>query len=134
MSFLDSLENNLRALESRDEAEAERRPKANRDAQRNEAALIAPHADALREGPFTSGLLSACRVVGHSMRTLVRFTWLDSTLRLDAKERRLELRPTPEGVRAFYFEDGVEQSSQLVDLKSDPAKFARQWLEAPGQG
>jgi len=84
MSFLDNLENNLKALESRDERnpEALAREASSREAARAAALAIGPHAEALRNGPFKDGLLTACRGIGHRRRILVRPIWVDSTLRL----------------------------------------------------
>ena len=130
MSFLDNLENNLKALESRDERDPEtkaREAKA-RDAARSVALEIAPHADALRNGPFKDGLLTACRDIGHRSRILVRPVWVDSTLRLEAGAKKLELRPTPSGVLAVFFDQGREQESMLVDLSGAPVKLAEKWL------
>ncbi len=130
MSFLDSLENNLKALESREEVDPVtlERERTEREAARAAAILIAPHAEALRKGDFTNGLLAACRTVGHRKRILVRPTWVDSTLRLEGGEKKLELRPTPKGVVAVFFVDGVEKSNSRVDLSGDPVAFAEKWL------
>lgn len=133
MSFLDNLENDLKALESRterDPAELARQAAA-KEASRKAAIEIAPHAEALRTGPFTDGLLTACRAIGHRRRMLVRPTWVDSTLRLEAGSRKLELRPTAGGVTAVFFVDGREQESAPVDLASDPTKLAEKWLAEP---
>ena len=50
MSFLDNLENNLKALESREEKDPEkvRRDQERREAERNAALLRAPHVEALK--------------------------------------------------------------------------------------
>jgi hypothetical protein len=132
MSFLDNLENNLKALESRNERDPEAlaREAAAREAARLVALQIAPHADALRNGPFKDGLLTACRDIGHRRRILVRPVWVDSTLRLEAGPRRLELRPTPSGVIAVWLVEGKEQEVIPIDLSSDPAKVAEKWLES----
>lgn len=134
MSFLDSLENNLKALESREEADPAKiaRDSAARVAERAEEAKIAPVAEALRDGPFTAQLLTACRVVGHKTRTLVRPIWIESMLRLEARDRKLELRPTAKGVQAVYFENGAETRTEPVDLNGDAEAFARKWLEGTG--
>jgi hypothetical protein len=131
MSFLDNLENNLKALESRDERDpaALARQAAAREAARSVALEIAPHADALRNGPFKDGLLTACREIGHRRRILVRPVWIDSTLRLEAGAKKLELRPTPSGVLAVFFEGDRELDSTQIDLSSDPVKVAEKWLE-----
>ena len=137
MSFLDNLENNLKALESREEKDPEtvKRERAAQDAKKAVALQSAPFAEALKNGPFTVAFLTACRTIGHGMRTLVRPTWVDSTLRLDAGERRVELKPTPSGVIAVFFENGVQQESEPVDLDSGAEDLARRWLlKEPADG
>lgn len=131
MSFLDNLESNLKALESRSERDPEAlaREAAAREAARSAALQIAPHADALRNGSFKDGLLTACRQIGYRRRILVRPVWLDSTLRLEAGAKRLELRPTPDGVLAVFFDGSTEQESALIDLLGDPVKLAEKWLD-----
>jgi hypothetical protein len=130
MSFLDNLENNLKALESREERDPATlaREAAAREAARSAALEIAPHAEALRNGPFKDGLLSACREIGHRRRILVRPVWIDLTLRLEAGAKRLELRPTPSGVLAVFLEGEKERESTLIDLSSDPVKLAEKWI------
>jgi hypothetical protein len=134
MSFLDNLESSLKALESRSERDPEAlaREAAAREAARLMAVEIAPYAEALRNGPFKDGLLTACRDIGHRKRILVRPVWVDSTLRLEAGAKRLELRPTPAGVLAVFLVEGKEQESMPIDLSSDPVRVAEKWLEAEG--
>jgi hypothetical protein len=135
MSFLDNLENQLKALEAREafDAAADQRRRAAQEAGRRDAELTAPFAESLRNGPFTSELLTACRLIGHPLRLLVRPTWLGDTLRLEARSKRVDLVPTPQGVIARFFEDGEEQAACKVDLKSNAADFARSWLEGESQ-
>ncbi len=130
MSFLDNLENNLKAMESRTERDPEAlaREAAAREATRSAALEIAPYAEALRNGPFKDGLLTACRDISHGRRMLVRPVWVDSTLRLEAGDKKLELRPTPSGVIAVFFAGGQEQDHAPINLASDPAKLAEKWL------
>jgi hypothetical protein len=99
MSFLDNLENNLKALESQEEKDPQAlaRKAAQREAARSAALEIAPHAEALRNGPFKD-----------------------------------ELRPTPSGVLAVFFQGGVEQERTTIDLSSDPVKVAEKWLTSEG--
>jgi hypothetical protein len=132
VSFLDNLESNLKALESRTERDPEAlaRQAAAREAARSAALEIAPYAEALRNEPFKDGLLTACRNIGHSKRILVRPVWVDSTLRLEAGAKKLELRPTATGVVAVFFDGARELESLPIDLASDPAKIAKQWLAA----
>jgi hypothetical protein len=133
MSFLDNLENNLKALESREQKDPEAlaREAAAREANRSLALAIAPYSEALRNGPFKDGLLTACRELGHRRRMLVRPVWVESTLRLEAGTKRLELRPTPTGVLAVTFINGQEHESTPIDLLSDPVKLAVKWLDTP---
>lgn len=91
---------------------------------------MAPWADELKKGPFTTELLKQAARVGFSMRTKVHVAWLGTTLRLEARERRLELRPTAAGIVTAYLENGVEARVEPLDLKGDPAEFVRRWLEA----
>jgi hypothetical protein len=132
MSFLDNLENNLKALESREEKDPakQKEEQDRRQSERQSALAAAPVADALKNGPFTEKLLVACRTLGHQQRIMVRFTWLESTLRLEAKERRLDLKPTAKGVEAAFYEDNELKTQQLLTLKEDPEELARQWLSA----
>jgi len=134
VSFLDNLENNLKALESLDQRDPEtlaREAKA-REAARLLAVQIAPHAEALRNGPFKDGLLTACRNIGHRRRILVRPVWVGSTLRLEAGNKKLELRPMPGGVFAVFFDGDTERENTPIDLSSDPVKVAEKWLEREG--
>ena len=131
MSFLDNLENNLKALESREEKDPEtvRRDQERREAERTAALLRAPHAEELKTSAFTSELLTQCRAIGRGQRVLVQFTWIGENLRLDAKAKRLELAPTAEGITAVFSVDGVEVRRATVVLQSDgAAALARDWL------
>lgn len=131
MSFLDNLENNLKALENREERDPEKvkRDQERREADRTAALLRAPHADALKNSPFTSELLTQCRTIGRGQRVLVQFTWLGENLRLDAKTKRMELAPTAEGITAIFSSNGEETGRATVDPQvDDPAALAKRWL------
>ena len=133
MSFLDNLENNLKALESREEKDPEkiRRDQERREAERTAALQRAPHAEALKTSAFTSDLLTECRTLGHRLRVLVRFTWIDENLRLEAGTKRLELQPTASGIEAVYILDGVETKREMLDLEhGNPQEIAKNWLTA----
>jgi hypothetical protein len=129
MSFLDNLEDNLKSLESTEQGRegAEREHKA-REQARAAAQAVAPHAEALKQSAFTAELLKQATRVGFAMRTKVHIAWLGSTLRLEARERRLELRPTATGVVAVYIEGGVETRTEAVDLSGNAETLVRQWL------
>ena len=131
MSFLDNLENNLKSLETQEEGkESAERARRAREAQKAGQQAAAPWADELKKGPFTAELLKQSARIGFSMRTKVHVAWLGTTLRLEARERRLELRPTGNGVVAAYLENGAEVRTEPLDLKGDPAEFVRRWLES----
>ena len=131
MSYLDNLENNLKALENLEERDPEKvkREQERREAERSAALLRAPFVDALKNSPFTLELLTQCRAIGHQQRVLVQFTWLGETLRLDAKAKRMLLTPTSDGITAVFSENGDETGRTTVDPKVDDAgDLARRWL------
>ena len=63
MSFLDNLENNLKALENLDQKDPEKikRDQERRETEKAEALKAAPHAEALKNSAFTAELLKQCR-------------------------------------------------------------------------
>jgi hypothetical protein len=132
MSFLDNLENNLNALERQEEKDPEKvkRDQERREIERNAALLRAPFVDALKTSPFTSELLTQCRIIGHGQRVLVQFAWIGENLRLEAKTKRMELVPTSEGITAVFSQEGAETGRSAVDLqKDDAAALAQRWLQ-----
>src|SRR5450631_533722 len=131
MSFLDDLENNLKSLESSEQGkdDAERAHRA-RESERAEAQAVAPFAEQLKKSPYTAELLTQAARVGHSLRLKVHIAWLGSTLRLEARERRLELRPTPKGIVAAYLENNQETRTEPLDLKGSAEQLVRDWLSA----
>ena len=132
MSFLDNLENNLKSLESQEEGkESAERSRRARETERANAQAAAPWAEELKKGAFTAELLKQAARIGFSMRLKVHVAWLGTTLRLEAREKRLELRPTSTGVVAAYLENAVETRSEPLDLRGDPAQLVRRWLDAP---
>jgi hypothetical protein len=132
MSFLDSLENNLKALESREEKDpARQREEAERkERDRLQALAAAPYAQALKSSPWTDSLLLAARTLGHQRRLMVRFTWLDTVLRLEARELRLDLKPTPDGILASCSHSGEDLWSKQQSLQADPEALVKEWLDS----
>ena len=131
MSFLDDLENNLKSLESQDEGkESAARAQRARDQERTSAQAAAPWAEELKKGAYSAELLKQAARIGFSLRVKVQAAWLGTTLRLEARGRRLELRPTAEGVVAVYLENGAQTASHPLDLTGDPAELLREWLGA----
>ena len=127
MSFLDNLENSLKNLESRDEKDSQR-DRERREAESNATRAAAPHAELLRESPFTAALLEHATRLGFRKRVKVHIVWLGTTLRLEARDRKLDLRPTPEGILGVFIEDGLEVRKRRVDLGGNPEDLAREWL------
>ena len=134
MSFSDNLENNLKSLEKQDERDPVNIARAQQRNKSQLASVLASssHAEDLRTGAFTSGLLTHSARIGHGLRTKVNIIWLGTTLRLEAREHRLELRPTPEGVTAYFLAGEKEIRKEKVDLSGNPEKLARQWLDLVG--
>lgn len=129
MSYLDNLENNLKSLESAEEAQDERqRAHRTRQQEAARARSAAPFAEELKHGPFTADLLKQAARVGFSMRTKVHVAWLGTTLRLEAREQRLELRPTSAGIMTVYIRDGEEVRQEPLDTKSSAEDLVRNWL------
>jgi len=129
MSFLDNLENNLKSLESSAEGKeaAERQARA-REQERAAAQAVAPWAEQLKSAPFTAELLKQAARVGFEKRSKVHIAWLGTTLRLEARERRLELRPTPTGIVAAWIEGHEETRTEPVDLSGSAGDLVRRWL------
>jgi hypothetical protein len=129
MSFLDSLENNLKNMESREESgTADRGERRQRESVRAQAQASAAHAEQLKKGAYTAELLKQAVRLGHAMRTKVHLAWLGTTLRLEARGHKLELRPTPAGVVAVFVENNTEGRTVPVDLAGHPEALVREWL------
>ncbi|HEY3936121.1 MAG TPA: hypothetical protein VGL97_01720 [Bryobacteraceae bacterium] len=126
MGFLDNLENSLKTLESREERDPGELQR--KEDERARILAAAPWAEKLKSSPYTQQLFDQAAVTGHRLRTKIYMAWLDTTLRLDAKERRLELRPAPDGIVAAFIEPGGETQTQPLDLAGDPAELLRSWL------
>ena len=129
MSFLDSLENNLKNMESREETGShDRGERRQRDSERARAHASAANAERLRKGSYTVELLKQATRLSHAMRTKIHLAWLGTTLRLEARDRKLELRPTPTGIIAAFIENNVEVRTAPVDLAGNPESLVREWL------
>jgi hypothetical protein len=126
MSYLDNLENTLKSLESRDERDPliDERRKSERDG----ALAAAPWADRLKNSEFTRNLMDAAAVMGHKLRTKIYMAWLGSSLRFELRQRRLELRPTAEGIVAVFMEGNNAITSREVDLDSSPDALLDEWV------
>lgn len=134
MSFSDNLENNLKNLESREERDpaAAARSQSVQRSTRVQTLAAAPHAENLKHGKFTAELLRQATRIGFTTRTKVNIIWLGTTLRLQAREHRLELRPTPNGVVAYFFEGDRAVREEPVDVSGNPEALAQAWLNKVG--
>ena len=129
MSFLDNLENSLKSLESSEQGKEDaERAHRTREQERAQAQAVAPFAEQLKQSPYTAELLKQAARVGFSLRTKIHIAWLGSTLRLEARDKRLELRPTARGIVAAYIENGQEMRSEPCDLTGSPEELVRGWL------
>jgi len=130
MSFLDSLENNLKALESRDEGGLDENRRRERD--RELALAVAPWAERLKREPFAQTLMQQATLAARPRRIKVNLIWIDTTLRLEARGHRLELRPGRDAVIAVFLRDAEEIGNEPIDLKGDPQKLVAKWMEMWG--
>jgi hypothetical protein len=126
MGFLDNLEDSLKNLESREERDPQEDQR--KQDERSRQLATAPWAEKLRTSPYAQKLFDDAAATGHRLRTKIYMAWLDGTLRLEAKERRLELRPTPEGIVAAFIDPGGETRPRALDLNSDPKDLLKEWL------
>ena len=129
MSFLDNLESTLKNMESAGDR-ASRHDSLRRQSERSESRAAAPFVEELKKGPFVNEFLTHAVRIGHGKRMKINMNWIGNALRVEARERRLEFRPTPDGVLLMFFEDGVESASELADLKkTNPERLAERWLD-----
>src|SRR5580704_15294595 len=122
MSFLDNLENNLKALESLESGGLDDRRR--REAERARARASAPWAELLKKSPYVGKLMRDVTRAGFARRMKVNIVWIDRVLRLEAMDQRLELQPTPRGVEAVFSDQRVP-----VDLDGEPDALIRGWME-----
>lgn len=129
MGFLDNLENSLKSLEAQGERDSGSNYRK-REEERARLLLEAPWAEKLKTSAYTTQLFDKAAAAGRRLRTKVYMAWFDNTLRLEARERRLELRPTAEGITAVFAEPDGSSKTQHVDLEGDPQTLLDQWLGA----
>lgn len=129
MGFLDNLEDSLKSLEAQDERDSGSNHRK-REEERARLLAEAPWAEKLKASAYTTQLFDKAAAAGHRLRTKVYMAWFDNTLRLEARERRLELRPTAEGISAVFAEPDGSSKTQAVDLEGDPQTLLDQWLGA----
>jgi hypothetical protein len=126
MSFLDNLENNLKALESREQGGLDESNQ--RDAARRRAQAEAPWAERLKKDPWTAALMQRATRAGFERRTKVHLIWTGTTLRMEARGQRLELRPQPDGILAVYLQGTETVKQEKTDLTGDPGALLPGWM------
>ena len=126
MSFLDNLENNLKALEGRDEGGLD--ASARRDEERRRALAAAPWAEKLKASPWSRTLMQQATKAGVARRIRVSLVWLDTTLRLEARESRLDLQPQPHGIEAVFLRGREEVVRHAIDLNASPQPLVDEWM------
>jgi hypothetical protein len=122
MSFLDNLENNLKALESLEPGGLD--DSKRREAERERAIAAAPWADKLKSGPYVQTLMRDLTRAGFSRRIKVNFVWIGTTLRIEARGQRLDLEPTPEGVVAVF-----PDRRMPLDMEEKPDALIQEWIK-----
>jgi hypothetical protein len=122
MSFLDNLENNLKALESQEQGGVDDRKR--REAEKTRAIESAPWADRLKNSPYLAKLMRDVTRAGFSRRMKVNIVWIGRTLRLEAIEQRLELEPTARGIEAVMGDRRIP-----VNLEGEPDELIVTWME-----
>jgi hypothetical protein len=126
MSFLDNLESNLKNLESREERDPGARKR--RESERASALAAAPWAEKLKNSSYTQEVLNSAARTGFQTRNRVNVAWLGTTLKLEVKDRRLELRPTADGIVAVFLHNGKEEKRLAVDLTANANELVQEWL------
>ncbi len=127
MSFLDSLENSLKALEGTEQSGLDEHKR--KDSERRRAAASAPWAERLKSSPYTQALMQQATRAGYEIRTKVNFVWIGTTLRLEGRSHRMELRPAADGIEVVYLKDGVEVKQERIDLSGKPEEILPAWME-----
>ena len=130
MSFLDSLENNLKAMEGTEASGLDDRMR--RENERQRAVASAPWARKLRSAAYAQALMERASRAGYKIRTKVNVLWIGDTLRLEARGHRLELRPTPEGILAVRLKHQEEVKRELIDLAGTPDALLEELDGGPG--
>jgi hypothetical protein len=126
MSFLDNLESSLKNLETREERDPNEGRK--RMDERTRALSTAPWAQKLKSSDYTKVLLDSAAAEGHKIRTKVYMAWFESSLRLEARQHTLLLKPTPDGVVAEYEDREGKQVVEPVDLQGSPESLLKHWF------
>lgn len=126
MGFLDNLENSLNALERQDERDSGQRKK--QEDERKRTLAVRPWAEQLKNSEYTQKLFEQAAIFGHRIRTKIYVAWFENNLLLEARGRRLELRPTAAGIVAAFMEPDGRTQTEPLDLAGQPDALLRKWL------
>jgi hypothetical protein len=126
MSFLDNLEDNLKAFESRDQDGLDESRRRERD--REDTVAAAPWAERLKREPFAGTLMQQATLEWRPRRIKVHLMWIGTTLRLEARGHRLELRPGPKGIAAVFLRGADQIGQEPVDLAGNPKELTARWM------
>lgn len=127
MGFLDNLESDLKSLEKQEERDPAAQKR--RNAERASMLAAAGWAEKLKKSPYTQDVLAGAARISHQIRNRIQAAWLDTALKLELKDRRLELRPTADGIVAVFLRGGKEEKIAPVDLNSDGNELVQDWLK-----
>ena len=126
MGFLDNLENSLNALERQDERDTGSRQK--QEDERKRILAVRPWAEQLKNSEYTQKLFEQAAIFGHRIRTKIYVAWLENNLLLEARGRRLALRPTADGIVAVFMEPDGNTHTEPLDLAGQPEVLLQKWL------
>jgi hypothetical protein len=121
MSFLDNLENNLKAMESLEASGLDDRKR--RELERERSIASAPWAERLKKSPYVGKLMRDLTRAGFPRRMKMNFVWIGRALRIEAVDQRLELQPTPGGVDAVFADRRIP-----INLDAEPDSLIAEWL------
>jgi hypothetical protein len=127
MGFLDNLESDLKSLEKQEERDPAVQKR--RNAERASALAAAVWAEKLKKSPYTQDVLAAAARISHQIRSRIHVAWLETALKLELKERRLELRPAADGIVAVFLRAGKEEKVAPVDLNANGSELVQDWLK-----
>jgi hypothetical protein len=58
----------------------------------------------------------------------VNLMWIGTTLRMEARGHRLEMRPGPKGIAAVFLRGTEEARREPIDLAGDPQHLIAEWM------
>ena len=79
-------------------------------------------------GAFAATLMQQATSRDVSAAIKVNLMWIGTTLRLEARGHRLELRPGPKGIAAVFLRGADQIGQEPVDLAGNPKKLTARWM------